>query len=45
MNLKEGESSPIFNSFEKRLLIKGLRDQIDMMVDLLLKEQVLSEEG
>ena len=28
-NLKEGESSPIFNSFEKRLLIKGLRDQID----------------
>ena len=28
-NLKEGESSPIFNSFEKRLLIKGIRDQID----------------
>ncbi len=28
-NLKEGESSPIFNSYEKRLLIKGLRDQID----------------
>ena len=28
-NLKEGESSPIFNSFEKRLIIKDLRDQID----------------
>jgi len=28
-NLKEGESSPIFHSFEKRLLIKGLRDQMD----------------
>ena len=28
-NLKEGESSPIFNSFENRLLIEGLRDQMD----------------
>ena len=28
-NLKEGEASPIFNSYEKRLLIKGIRDQID----------------
>ena len=28
-SLKEGESSPIFNSFEKRLLITDLRDQID----------------
>ena len=28
-NLKEGESSPIFNSFEKRLFIENLRDQID----------------
>ena len=28
-NLKEGESSPIFNSFEKRLIIEDLRDQID----------------
>ena len=28
-NLKLGESSPIFNSFEKRLKIEGLRDQLD----------------
>ena len=28
-DLREGESSPIFNSFEKRLLIEGLRDQMD----------------
>ncbi len=28
-NLKVGESSPIFNSFEKRLKIQGLRNQLD----------------
>lgn len=28
-NLKLGESSPIFNSFEKRLKIEGLRDQLN----------------
>ena len=28
-NLKLGESSPIFNSFEKRLKIEGLRNQLD----------------
>lgn len=28
-NLKFGESSPVFNSFEKRLKIEGLRDQLD----------------
>ena len=28
-NLKEGESSPIFNSFEKRLLIENIREQIN----------------
>ncbi|MEJ6686844.1 MAG: hypothetical protein QNK70_06160 [Crocinitomicaceae bacterium] len=28
-NLKVGESSPIFNSFEKRLKIEGLKDQLN----------------
>ncbi len=42
-NLKEGESSPIFNSFEKRLLIEGLRDQMDYDGGFPYKEPNLLE--